>query len=42
MKINDQKERVIEEYYKYIGSIHAENTAKEADEIIEKSTLAIL
>ena len=37
MKNNDQKERVIEKYYKYIGSIHAENTAKEADEIIEKS-----
>lgn len=37
MKNNDQKEKIFEEYYKYIGSIHAENTAKEADDIIEKA-----
>lgn len=37
MENKDQKEKIFEEFYKYIGSIHAENTAKEADNIIEKS-----
>lgn len=37
MKSNDQKEKVLEEYYRYIGIVHAENTAKEADEMMEKS-----
>ncbi len=37
MENKDQKEKIFEELYKYIGSIHAENTAKEADDIIEKS-----
>ncbi|MDY0236410.1 MAG: DUF4367 domain-containing protein [Gudongella sp.] len=37
MENKDQKEKIYEEFYKYIGSIHAENTAREADDIIEKS-----
>lgn len=37
MENKDHKEKIFEEFYKYIGSIHAENTAKEADEILEKS-----
>lgn len=37
MKNNDQKEKIFEELYKYIGILHVENTAKEADDIIEES-----
>lgn len=37
MKDNDPKENIFEEFYKYIGINHAENTAKQADEIIGKS-----
>lgn len=35
MKKNDNKD---EQFYKYIGSIHARNTAKNSDDIIKKSS----
>lgn len=37
MKNNENKEKIFDEFYKYIGIHHAEKTAKKADEIIEKS-----
>lgn len=37
MENKDLKEKIFEEFYKYIGVNHAENTARQVDNIIEKS-----
>lgn len=37
MKNNNHKNKIFEEFCKYIGINHAENTAKEFDDIFEKS-----